>query len=140
MSSDMPDWLAGLVSAPEDEDEDQLLTAAVAQPQARVMQPQVAAPSPQARLVQPQAVAPSPQATARPTASVFEEEDLMAGLRSQVAAAEPTPAPAPRRKRSRYVFGLLPAQIFFLSVLMFLDVAVIGLLFLVMLGRIVLPL
>jgi len=125
MSSDMPDWLAGLVSAPEDEDEDQPLTAAVAQPQARV--------------VQPQAAASPPQATVRSTASVFEEEDLMAGLRSQVATAEPTPAPATRRKRSRYVFGLLPAQIFFLSVLMFLDVAVIGLLFLVMLGRIVLP-
>lgn len=125
MSSDMPDWLAGLVSAPEDEDEDQPMTATVAQPQGRV--------------VQPQAVAPSPQATVRPTASVFEEEDLMVGLRSQVAAEEPAPARAIRRRRSRYVFGLLPAQIFFLSVLMFLDVAVIGLLFLVMLGRIVLP-
>ncbi len=125
MSSEMPDWLAGLVSAPEDEDEDQLLTAAVAQPRTRVVQPQVAAPP--------------PQATARPAASVPEEEDLMAGLRSQVAAEEPAPAKAIKRKRSRYVFGLLPAQIFFLSVLMFLDVAVIGLLFLVMLGRIVLP-
>lgn len=139
MSSDMPDWLAGLVSAPEDEDEDQPLTAAVAPPQARAAQPQVATPQPQARTVQPQVTPPSSQTTARPTASVFEEEDLMAGLRSQVAAAEPTPAPATRRRRSRYVFGLLPSQIFFLSVLMFLDVAVIGLLFLVMLGRIVLP-
>ncbi len=127
MSSEMPDWLAGLVSAPEDEDEDQPLIAAVAPPQARAVQPQVAAPQ--------------PQTTARPTASVFEEEDLMAGLRSQVAEEEPAPAPSTRRKRSRsrYVFGLLPQQIFFLSVLMFLDVAVIGLLFLVMLGRIVLP-
>jgi len=125
MSSDMPDWLAGLVSAPEDEDEDQPLTAAVAPPQARP--------------VQPQAAVPQPQATARPTVSVFEEEDLMAGLRSQVATEEPAPARVARRKRSRYVFGLLPSQIFFLSVLMFLDVVVIGLLFLVMLGRIVLP-
>ncbi|MEJ5311692.1 MAG: hypothetical protein WHX52_18170 [Anaerolineae bacterium] len=121
MSNDMPDWLAGLVSAPENEDEDQLLTAAVTQPQARSVQPQIAAPQPQA------------------SAGVFEAEELMADLRSQVAAQEPAASTATRRRRSRYAFGMLPQQIFFLSVLMFLDVAVIGLLFLVMLGRIVLP-
>jgi len=126
MSSDMPDWLAGLVSAPEDEDDDQPLTAAA---------------WPQASAVQPQAAAPPPQATARPQVSAFEDGDIMADLRSQVAVEEPIPTPSTRRRRSRsrYVFGLLPWQIFFLSVLMFLDVAVIGLLFLVMLGRIVLP-
>ncbi len=125
MSSDMPDWLAGLVSAPENEDEDQLLTAAVAQPRTRAVQPQVAAPP--------------PQTTAPSAARVPEVEDLMAGLRSQVTGEEPVLAKTVRRKRPRYVFGMLPQQIFFLSVLMFLDVAVIGLLFLVMLGRIVLP-
>ena len=125
MSSDMPDWLAGLVSAPEDEDDDQFLAASV-RPQASVAQPQVAMPQPQAVVAQPQAV-------------VFEDADMMADLRGQVVVDEPTPAPVARRRRSRYVFGLLPWQIFFLSVLMFLDVAVIGMLFLVMLGRIVLP-
>jgi len=124
MSSDMPDWLAGLVSAPEDEDDDQPLTAAA--------QPQVAAAPPQA------AASPS-QATARPQVGAFEDEDMMADLRSQVAVEEPVPAPSARRTRSRYIFGLLPWQVFFLSVLMFLDVAVIGMLFLVMLGRVVLP-
>lgn len=64
---------------------------------------------------------------------------MMADLRSQVAVEETAPSPSVRRTRSRYVFGLLPWQIFFLSVLMFLDVAVIGMLFLVMLGRVVLP-
>jgi hypothetical protein len=125
MSSDMPDWLAGLVSAPEDEDDDQLL-AVPTRPQASVAQPQVAMPQPQAVAAQPQAV-------------VFEDADMMADLRSQVVADEPTPTPAVSRRRSRYVFGLLPWQIFFLAVLMFLDVAVIGMLFLVMLGRVVLP-
>ena len=125
MSDDMPDWLAGLVSAPEDEDDDQLLAATV-QPQASAVQPQVAAPQPQTAVPQPQIV--------------FEDGDLMADLRSQVAVEEePALAPPARQTRSRYVFGLLPWQIFFLAVLMFLDVAVIGLLFLVMLGRVVLP-
>jgi hypothetical protein len=125
MSSDMPDWLAGLVSAPEDEEEDQPLTAAV-QPQVSAAQPQVTAPQSQAVMAQPREVP-------------FEDEDIMADLRSQVVVEEPTPAPSTRRARSRYVFGLLPWQIFFLAVLMFLDIVVIGMLFLVMLGRVVLP-
>jgi hypothetical protein len=125
MSNDMPDWLAGLVSAPEDEDDDQFLTAA-APPQTGAVQPQVATPQAQAAVTQPQVGA-------------FEDEDIMADLRSQVVAEEPTPTPSVRRTRSRYIFGLLPWQVFFLSVLMFLDIAVIGMLFLVMLGRVVLP-
>jgi hypothetical protein len=128
MSSDMPDWLAGLVSAPEDEDEDQPLTA-TARPQVGTVQPQVAAPQ--------------PQAPARAQMGVFEDEDIMADLRSQVAEEEIVPSPSAKRgrsrTRSRYVFGLLPWQVFFLSLLMFLDVAVIGMLFLVMLGRVVIP-
>ncbi len=122
MSSDMPDWLAGLVSAPEDEDQ---LLAPAERPQASAMQPQVAA-------------AP-PQASAPQKVGGFEDEDVMADLRNQVAVEEPTPASSIRPRRSRYIFGLLPWQILFLSVLMLLDVAVIGLLFLVMLGRVVLP-
>lgn len=129
MSGDMPDWLAGLVSAPEDEDDDQPLSA-TARPQMGV---------PQTGIVQPQVAAP-PQATAaQPQATPFEDADLMADLRSQVAVEEPTSGPARQRARARYVFGLLPWQIFFLTVLMFLDVAVIGMLFLVMLGRVVIP-
>jgi hypothetical protein len=134
MSSDMPDWLAGLVSAPEDEDEDedQFLAAPV---------------QPRASAVQPQAAVPQPQAAARPQVGiqmgVLEDDDMMADLRSQVAEEEITPPPSAKRgrsrTRSRYVFGLLPWQVFFLSLLMFLDVAVIGMLFLVMLGRVVMP-
>ncbi|MBN2390092.1 MAG: hypothetical protein JXR84_05190 [Anaerolineae bacterium] len=124
MSNDMPDWLAGLVSAPEDEDDDQLLAAAM--PQMRAVEPHVTAPQPQAAVAQSPVIA-------------FEDEDMMADLRSQVAVEEPPPEPLAKKTRSRYVFGLLPWQIFFLAVMMFLDVAVIGMLFLVMLGRVVLP-
>jgi hypothetical protein len=119
MSSDMPDWLAGLVSTPEDEDAGQPLPVAA--------RPQVG-------------VAPSQATAAAPQAAPFEGADLMADLRSQVAVEEESRlTPATRRTRSRYVFGLLPWQVFFLTVLMFLDVAVIGMLFLVMLGRVVIP-
>lgn len=125
MSSDMPDWLAGLVSAPENEDEDQFL---------------VAAERPQTSVRQPQVIAGQSQVLTHSQASTLENEAVMADLRSQVAGEEETaPASSTMRSRSRYVFGLLPWQIFFLSVLMFLDVAVIGMLFLVMLGRLVLP-
>lgn len=112
MSGDMPDWLAGLVSNTDEEEE---------QPQAAVSPFQVDA------------------ARSQPTAP--ESVDLMADLRSQVAEADAAPLPVAKKKsRSRYVVGgLLPWQLFFLSVLMLLDVAVIGMLFLVMLGRVVLP-
>ncbi|MFN2110866.1 MAG: hypothetical protein ACK2UI_14520 [Anaerolineae bacterium] len=124
MSNDMPDWLAGLVSDPEDEDDDQLLADAM--PQMRPVEPQAAAPQAQAAVTQPPVI-------------TFEDDDMMADLRSQVAAEELPPEPSAKQTRSRYMFGLLPWQIFFLAVMMFLDVAVIGMLFLVMLGRVVLP-
>jgi len=67
------------------------------------------------------------------------EAELMDALRSQVEAddlgeiAEPD---APRRALNIGIPGLLPWQQLVLAVLLFLDVVVIGLLFLVMLGRI----
>ena len=124
MSNDMPDWLAGLVSDPEDEDDDQLLADAM--PQMRPVEPQAAAPQAQAAVTQPPVI-------------TFEDDDMMADLRSQVAAEELPPETSAKQTRSRYMFGLLPWQIFFLAVMMFLDVAVIGMLFLLMLGRVVLP-
>lgn len=51
-----------------------------------------------------------------------------------VAPAKQSAAAAPRR-----VAGLLPWQQLILAVLLFLDVVVIGLLFLVMLGRVAIP-
>ena len=82
-------------------------------------------------------------------APVVEESDvapdMMADLRSQFdetdapTAAEQAVPKAQRRQRSSLEFGLMPWQRFFLSLLLFLDVTIVGLLFLVMLGRIAIP-
>jgi hypothetical protein len=73
---------------------------------------------------------------------VAEDDDLMANLRSQVESVEPEELPARRTTKSALdyrIAGLRPWQQLVLSVLLFLDVGIIGLLFLVMLGRIALP-
>ena len=115
MSGDIPDWLRGL--APDMDDDDAPIAP------------------------------PVPLMAEEP-----EEEaglDLMADLRSQMDGAEaviPTAAelarPRPRRQprpSGGVELGLRPWQQFVLSVLLFLDVTIIGLLFLVMLGRIAFP-
>ena len=73
----------------------------------------------------------------------FDDINLMDDLRSQMDA-EDIIAPAeevsrPSRKRASLELGMRPWQRFFLSVLLFLDVAIVGLLFLIILGRIVIP-
>lgn len=113
MSGDMPDWLRGL--APDMEDEET-----------------PAAPAP--------VLAEEPE---------NEGLDLMADLRNQMDVAEtpePTAADLARPRPGRQTkattkseLSLRPWQQFVLSVLLFLDVAIIGLLFLVMLGRIAIP-
>ncbi len=70
--------------------------------------------------------------------------DLMSDLRSQMETSEETETNEPRRTARRrqnrqLELNLLPWQRFFLSILLFLDVTVVGLLFLVMLGRITIP-
>ncbi len=121
MSSDMPDWLSELM--PVSDEDEPLQKAAPASAGVRPLPPEA-----------------TPAQRTRPPEAAPASVDLMDDLRSQVAAQETAPAVAPKkaRSRSRYVAGgLLPWQAFFLSVLLFLDVAVIGLLFLVMLGRVV---
>lgn len=120
MSADIPDWLRGL--APKEEGEEEEAAVGFAPPPPVMKEPEVEAEAPGL--------------------------DLMADLRTQMSdvADEPTAADLARaepRRRARASSGLAlnlrPWQQFILSVLLFLDVAVIGLLFLVMLGRIVIP-
>jgi hypothetical protein len=120
MSGDMPDWLSELM--PVSEEEEPLQKAA-----------------PEDKNVIPLRTDAQASQRARPQEAAPEGVDLMDDLRSQVAAQEVAPVVAPKKVRSRYVLGgLLPWQAFFLSVLLFLDVAIVGMLFLVMLGRVVL--
>lgn len=109
MSDDM-DWLSELVTGSEDEAADESPPEAV---------PEVIT------------FEPSPSE---------EELDLVDDLRSEMAADEEEQAAVENTPRPVRTFGgLRPWQLFFLSVLLFLDIVVIGLLVLVMLGRIVLP-
>lgn len=69
-----------------------------------------------------------------------ETVDVLDGLREEIAvsgALQPDEEVKPRAQRA--IGGMLPWQVFFLSVLMFLDIAIVGMLFLVMLGRVVIP-
>ncbi len=70
------------------------------------------------------------------------EADLMAALRSQVeadVAQADAVAEKPGRSFGLRLPGLLPWQQLVLAILLLLDVVVIGLLFLVMLGRVSIP-
>ncbi|MGC9469723.1 MAG: hypothetical protein ACP5HS_14095 [Anaerolineae bacterium] len=74
----------------------------------------------------------------------MEEGELVETLRSQVDAEDEEPEVQEEAVASGPAFslripGLLPWQQFVLAVLLFLDIAVIGLLFLVMLGRMSIP-
>lgn len=113
--SDMPDWLAEL--APMDEDEE-ASEAAPASP----------APAPQ-----------SSPAPAPPSEDV--EPDPMDDLRGQFEELEDDTEEDMDAGEGfiLQVGGLAPWQLFFLSVLLFLDVAIVGLMFMFMLGRMVLP-
>ncbi len=121
----MPDWLSALMPTADEEP----------QPKA-VLEDEAPLP----------VVGQAARRTAPPTPPTPEAGDALDDLRSQVAVPDAAPPAAPKKSRSarsarsaRTFGGLLPWQVFFLSVLLFLDVAIIGMLFLVMLERVVLP-
>ncbi|HOT93110.1 MAG TPA: hypothetical protein PLJ78_14305 [Anaerolineae bacterium] len=123
MSGDMPDWLSALMPTL---DEEPLQKAAPEEKK------EEAGPMPVAGQTTLRATPAAPAPTPEP-------RDAMDDLRSQVAV-QTEPQATPKKSRSSRTFGgLLPWQVFFLSVLLFLDVAIIGMLFLVMLERVVLP-
>ncbi len=75
-----------------------------------------------------------------PASEEAEGQDSLDALRLQVAPAEEEVTPAPSAKRTglrspRVLRGFTAQQRFILALLLFLDVAFIGFLFLVMLGR-----
>jgi len=133
--SDIPDWLVELASQGSDDDQeaeqpdDDALDSASSEPLIYTPDPEPA-----------KAMFEVIPASAEPEAPVPETDaDLMDALRSQVEADEledAVEAAKPKRGISLRLPGLLPWQQFVLALLLLLDVIVIGLLFLVMLGRV----
>jgi hypothetical protein len=135
--SDIPDWLVELASQQsegepaEDESEWDFL-----RPQPTVKPRTAISEGPDFYV--PPTVQPEPQVQH----AAADATDLMESLRSQVEIEEPAELLPPRPGKSALDFrlaGLRPWQHLVLSIMVFLDVGVIGLLFLVMLGRIALP-
>ena len=130
--SDVPDWLVELAAQGSDDDQegaesdDDVFDFASSEP--LVYTPEVE-PAESTFEVTPAPVVQAPETDA----------DLMDALRSQVEADEledAIEATKPKRSISLRLPGLLPWQQFVLALLLLLDVIVIGLLFLVMLGRV----
>lgn len=111
MSDDM-DWLSALVTGGDDEAEEQ-------------SPPEI---TPAVESFEPEPPVPEPEP----------EMGLVNDLRNEMVTEEEAVLEAEPRSR-RSLGGLKPVQLFVLSVLLFLDVAIIGLLLLVMTGRVVLP-
>lgn len=113
MSEDLPDWLRDI--APRDAEDDD-----------------------------GPAQEPSAPVTSSPVADENERAveggdwdmlgDLREGMEAEAAVSEEDPTS--RRKSSRRIAGLLPWQRFVLALLAFFDIAFVGFIFLVILGRI----
>ncbi len=133
--SDVPDWLVELAAQGSDDDQegaesdDDAFDFASSEPLVYTPEPE---PAEAMFEVTPAPVVPAEQAPET-------DADLMDALRSQVEADEledAIEATKPKRSISLRLPGLLPWQQFVLALLLLLDVIVIGLLFLVMLGRV----
>jgi len=117
MGEDFPDWLREL--APEEAEDEDI--------------PSREPPAP---------ASPSPASASAPVeedeiAAGNDDWDMLGDLRGEMEAEEAASEESkPRRKSSRRIAGLLPWQRFVLALLAFFDIAFVGFLFLVMLGRI----
>jgi hypothetical protein len=111
--SDIPDWLRDLSGGISDEE------IPVEEPQD-----------------EPEPVAADPMADLM---SEFEEEEEPEAAPEPLPASTASPRRSPRKKSKKGAPRLTSGQRFILSVFLFLNVIVIGLLFLAMLGRIATP-
>ncbi|MBN1249753.1 MAG: hypothetical protein JXC32_18970 [Anaerolineae bacterium] len=133
--SDIPDWLVELAAQGGPDEEEEGAESAPEPVESESSDAFTFAPEPQT-VVEPLAVAPE-------TDEDESAQDLMETLRNQVEAEEAeeeaATAEKPSRSFSLRLPGLLPWQQLVLTVLFLLDVIVIGLLILVMLGRVSIP-
>lgn len=137
--SDIPDWLRELAAESDQEDAlgGERPTGDEGDEPADVDRSTEPADGPPVVEVTP---ASAPHDEVRPQPNDQDDLDLMEQLRSQVDVEEEESESSPPRPSLSLddilIGGLEPVQQFVLAVLLFLDVLVIGLLFLVMLGRI----
>ncbi len=135
--SDIPDWLVELAAQQDDDEEEEELETSEWDFMRGDPQSAAAIPEPVEELPEAQ---PSPDTDPRKDdGEADQEEDVMATLRTQVEMDEAAAALDSRDVRDRpprRIFGLQPWQQLVLSILLLLDVVVIGLLLLAMLGRI----
>ena len=135
--SDIPDWLVELAAqGGQDEEDSEATTGAEDTIEAEAADSFMFATEPE-RLVEPEEVTPSAEESEEGA-----PEDLMESLRSQMeaeAALEDIEEEEDRSSINLRIPGLLAWQQLVLTVLLFLDVVVIGLLFLVMTGRVAIP-
>ena len=132
---EIPDWLIELAENAENEDTEQIreeLTESLAD------QPTESLPE------QPTEIAIESPLTQVPDSGFLEEPvALMDELRSQVepqfAEELQDEPPAERLKKPISFAGMVPWQLAILSIMIFLDIAIVGLLFLAILGRISIP-
>lgn len=142
--SEIPDWLVKLASQQgedDDTEEESEWDFLRAEPAVDI---HAAVPVVQSSLSEPAVGQPAhgPQWLEPIVADDADDDDLMAALRTQAERVEAVEAPESRRTKSALDFriaGLQPWQHLVLSILVFLDAGIIGLLFLVMLGRMVIP-
>jgi hypothetical protein len=129
--SDIPDWLVELAAQGSDDDQEEAETRDddaldPASSESTVYMPE---PDPAESVFEVSPADPTPET----------DDDLMGALRSQMEADELEAELAPdkpKRRISLRLPGLVPWQQFVLALLLLLDVIVIGLMFLVMLGRV----
>lgn len=126
--SDIPDWLVELASQGSDDDQE-----------VEESDDPLAFLSSEAPVYEPEPQSEEPPYEVTPAVEAEDDADLMTALREQVEVDELDDAFEPAESKRRFNLrlpGLLPWQQFVLALLLFLDVVAIGLLFLVMLGRI----
>jgi len=142
--SEIPDWLMQLTPNDDEDIDNETPDPAPAQPEDELpdwLMQVTAAEEDKKADHDALNFTPPPEPEAAP---ITEAVDPMEALRTQMApSAEASfmemAEPTARTAAPDLTLGLLSWQRFFLSVLLFLDVAIIGLLFLVMLGSIAIP-
>ena len=135
--SDIPDWLVELAAQRDEGDDENTEAEELEEPEWDFLRSEPEPQAPSAEIpVAPEVPTPADEVVDVPVTVDMDEGELIDVLRSQVEVdSEMTEAVEASPRRRLRIPGLLPWQQFVLALLLLLDIVVIGLLFLVMLGR-----